>query len=220
MTEVALSALKEVAKENIKDTTFKEINKKISPSELLSKCESNGISGNKLEINDIINIIESKGLIERRIPKENGEWTGEAGGSTWKPDRNEIPKLPLGNEKTWGEILDKYGIEGIVFNDGEPDFSPVSEGTVEIDDFTDRRNQNFTQADEKLAEQWTTEGKDGKEWTAQDIKEYRKENNLTWHERSDMKTLDLVPQEIHASIPHDGGISAKKNEDNNSDKEI
>ncbi|MDE6978879.1 MAG: HNH endonuclease, partial [Helicobacter sp.] len=64
---------------------------------------------------------------------------------------------------------------------------------------------------EKLAEQWTIENKEGKEWSAQDVREYRKENNLTWHERSDMKTLDLVPQEIHGNVPHSGGISACKN---------
>lgn len=219
MLEVAIASLKEVAKENLKDTAFKEINKKISPSELLSKSESNGISGNSKEIADITNSFKLDGIVERRIPKENGEWTGEAGDSKWEPNRDEIPGLPVGNEKTWGEILDKYEIDGIDFKDGEPDFTTVSEGTVEIDDFTEKRNQNFTQADENLAEEWTKEGKDGKEWTAQDVKEYRKENNLTWHERADMKTLDLVPQDVHAPIPHDGGISAKKQEiDNKKDK--
>lgn len=90
----------------------------------------------------------------------------------------------------------------------------MSEGTVEIDDFSTDRNSNFTQADEQLAEKWTEEGKDGKEWSPQDIKEYRKENNLSWHERSDMKTIDLVPQEVHGNVPHSGGISAVKNKNN------
>ncbi len=52
-----------------------------------------------------------------------------------------------GNRKTWGEILDKNGIDGIEFKDGEPDFTPVSKGTVEIDDFTIIEMIIFYQAD-------------------------------------------------------------------------
>jgi len=29
-------------------------------------------------------------------------------------------------------------------------------------------------------------------------------------ERSDMKSMDLVPQRVHANIPHTGGISKRK----------
>jgi len=114
-------------------------------------------------------------------------------------------------KKVGGEILDEHGIDGIKFNNGEPDFTPILEGTVEIKNFTTQRDDNFRQADEKLAEQWNKEKKDGKnDWTAEDVKKYRKGNKLTWHERSDIKTLDLIPQEIHANIPYSGGISKKK----------
>jgi len=212
MVEIATTVLKEAAKEKLTNIFINEVNKNMTPNELLSKSEKNGIAGNNKEINSIKSEIEKFKLMNNFLPREGGEWNGEEGNSIWKPNRDEIPKRPPGNEKTWGEILDKYEIEGIEFKDGEPDFSPVSEGTVEIEDFTEDRNANFTQADEKLAEQWTKEGKDGKEWSAQDVKNYRKENNLTWHERSDMKTLDLVPQEIHGNIPHSGGISAIKQE--------
>lgn len=148
----------------------------------------------------------------KMLPKENGEWSGEVGNSIWFPDRDYIPKRPPGNKKTWGKILDEYGIEGIRFKDGEPDFSTIAEANVEIGDFSTDRNANFTQADEKLAQKWSIENKEGKQWTPEDVAEYRKENKLSWHERSDMKTLDLVPQEIHGNIPHSGGISAKKGE--------
>lgn len=206
--------ISEIAKNKLENfkLSFDEINKKMSPSELLKSSESLGISGDKLEVEQIKQ--EINGLKSGFLPKEGGEWCGKAGDSTWLPNEEEIPKRPLGNEKTWGEILKKYEVDGIEFKDGEPDFTPFSEGTVEIEDFTDDRNANFTQADEKLAEQWTAEGKDGKEWTAQDIKEYRKENQLSWHERSDMKTLDLTPQEVHGNVPHSGGISALKNSQN------
>ena len=92
------------------------------------------------------------------IDEHGGHWEGERGNSKWFPNLDDIP----GNQKTnpeqltWKEILDKYGIDGITFIDGEPDFSEISKGTVEIDNFTDNRygkGGNFDQACEKLAQQ-------------------------------------------------------------------
>jgi len=156
---------------------------------------------------------ESEGV--RRIPKENGGWTGEPGNSEWIPDKDYVPKVYNPDEKTWGDILEKHDIDGISFKDGEPDFSDVAESTVEIDDFSDSRTSNFAQADEKLADQWNKEGKDGRnDWNSDDVADYREENNLTWHERSDMKTMDLVPSEVHNNVPHSGGISEIKKQEN------
>jgi len=145
------------------------------------------------------------------LPRTGGRWEDKPGNSEWYPYRSEVPKKNNPEGKTWGEILDEYGIEGIEFDGDEPDFSPVAEATVEIDDFSNQRlgeEGNYKKADQKLADQWNKEGKDGRtDWTAQDVEAYRKENNLTWHERSDMKTMDLVPTIIHANVPHAGGIS-------------
>ena len=53
-----------------------------------------------------------------------------------------------------GQLLDKYGIDGgIVYKDGEPDFSEVSKGTVEIEPFSTERTDNFDKADLALAQQ-------------------------------------------------------------------
>lgn len=145
------------------------------------------------------------------IEGNGGHWEGERGNSKWFPNRDEIPKNPLTNPDglTWGQILDKYGINGIEFKNGEPDFSPVAKGTVEIDHFTDNRygkGGNFDQACERLAEQ--------RGCTKEEVKAWMKENKYTWHERSDCKTMDKVPTEIHGNIRHSGGISeAKANRD-------
>lgn len=145
------------------------------------------------------------------IEGNGGHWEGERGNSKWFPNRDEIPKNPLTNPDglTWGQILDKYGIDGIEFKNGEPDFSPVAKGTVEIDHFTDNRygkGGNFDQACERLAEQ--------RGCTKEEVKAWMKENKYTWHERSDCKTMDKVPTEIHGNIRHSGGISeAKVNRD-------
>ena len=144
------------------------------------------------------------------IPRNGGEWSGEPGNSTWKPDPEVSPSdrnYSNSEGKTWGEILDKYGIDGIRFKDGEPDFSDVSRGTVEIDEFSDARygaGGNFDQADERFAQQ--------RGCTKEEVRHWRAENNYTWHERSDCKTMDKVPREVHGNVAHSGGISKMRNQ--------
>lgn len=170
---------------------------------------------------DYINLIDNQLSINKEIysskflPNSGGEWSGERGESIWKPNPDGIPKKDNPNNQTWEEILEKKGIDGIEYKDGYPDFSPVSETDVEIDNFSVDRQKNFVQADEKLAAQWSEESKDGKtNWTAQDIRQYRQENSLTWHEHQNCRTIQLVPKEIHNNIPHEGGICVKKQQTN------
>lgn len=69
---------------------------------------------------------------------------------------------------------------------------------------------NFDQANILTAQRWTQEKKDGKEWSAQDVENYRKQNNLTWHECSDGETMQLVPSEINKDFGHLGGTAEMK----------
>lgn len=145
------------------------------------------------------------------LPRNNGEWSGVPGNSDWKPDGDYVPQSKNPDGKPWSEILERYDIDSIPFNDGYPDFSDIAEETIEIEDFTENRDLNFTQADRATAEKWNEEGKDGRtDWKASEVKLYRKENDLTWHECEDTKTLQLVPSELHNNVPHSGGISEKK----------
>lgn len=158
---------------------------------------------------DIKNKLE---VPKTRLPESNGQWTGEPGNSKFIPDgdytppeKSRNPENPYSNpeNKTWNEILDKYDIDGIDFKDGFPDFSKVAEATVEIEDFetggTKAKDNNFTKADIELAAQ--------RGCTPEEIRNERKENNYTWHECEDKKTMLLVPNEVHANIPHNGGRS-------------
>lgn len=142
----------------------------------------------------------------RQTPKEDsdrGEWERERGESKFVPYDQEII-----------DILAEYGLDGIVYKDGIPDFSEVSESTVEIDNMTENRAENFKQCDEKCAEQWNKEGRDGRtDWTARDVAQWRKENGYSWHERNDMKTCDLVPTKINDYFGHLGGVSECKKRD-------
>lgn len=150
------------------------------------------------------------------IEGHGGTWSGERGNSTWHPDsqytppeKSRNPEKPYSNPDnlTWAELMDKYGIEGIEFKDGYPVFDEVARGTVEIDDFTDDRDSNFAQANEKMAEQ--------RGCTPEEVEKWMEDNNYTWHECQDCKTMQKVPNEIHANVPHEGGVSVYKSERNN-----
>lgn len=175
---------------------FERLSVEIFESELQSPIESISIEKLDMKIK-----FEKASL----LPRTGGEWTGEPGNSVWVPDRDFEPGDRHGTNpenKTWGEILDEYGIDGIPFKDGEPDFSEVAKGEVEIDDFSSDRDANFSQADEKLAEI--------RGCTPEEVEQWRKENKYTWHECKDCKTMQKVPTEVHGNVPHSGGISASK----------
>ena len=131
------------------------------------------------------------------VEGRGGHWLGERGNSKWIPA-----------EAKAKEALAKSGQDGINFKNGVADFSKVSEQTVEIDGMNiDRLGNNFPKADAKCAEAWNKEMRDGRNnWTADQVKQYRHENNLSWHERSDMKHCDLVSRDIHGEIRHSGGV--------------
>jgi hypothetical protein len=147
-----------------------------------------------------------------RLPCENGSWEGERGNSRWIPDKDYIPPeksrnpdKPYSNPQklTMGEIQKKYNIDGIPFRNGFPDFSEVSKGTVQIEDFCTGKGEakanNFARADIQLAKE--------RNCTPDEVKKWRKENNYTWHECEDKRTMQKVPNEIHANVAHNGGRS-------------
>jgi hypothetical protein len=126
-----------------------------------------------------------------------GDWDGEPGNSNFYPEK-------LGAR----EVLERCGQDAIPYNDGEPDFSKVSEISVEIEDMTSWRPYNFKQADEICASRWNLNLKDGRnDWTGRDVEAWRKENRYSWHERLDMKTMDMVQRDVHEECKHYGGVA-------------
>ena len=76
------------------------------------------------------------------------------------------------------------------------------------------RPYNFKQADEVCANQWNESGRDGRnDWTARDVESWRKENKYSWHERLDMKTMDLVQRDVHEECKHYGGVAECRRHD-------
>lgn len=145
-----------------------------------------------------------------------GKYTGARGESKFIPS-DTTPEGIACKKK-----LAEYGKKGIDYINAEPDFSECSEATVVIDNMTQNRENywsvdgklnlgNFSQADKKCAELWNSQQRDKKSnWTARDVAKYRKANNLSWHERCDTKTMDLVPFDIHSFFKHLGGVSECK----------
>lgn len=202
MMEGLVNALKEAVKEvsSYKDLmpNFNEDLKGNSQSFEDADKPLNGTTKETEEAND------AKGC---PLEGHGGTWSGERGNSEWNPDRDYVPGNPNSNPNglSWGEILDKYGIDSIPFKDGKPDFSDISKGTVEIDDFSSRRygkGGNFDQATDKLAEE--------RGCTKEEVKKWMDENKYTWHEQSDCKTMEKVPNEVHGNVHHSGGVSEAK----------
>ena len=142
----------------------------------------------------------------KQTPREDsdrGEWTEVRGESEFIPNDEEVK-----------DILGKHDKESISYRDAIPDFSEVASSTVEIDDMTENRADNFRQCDEKCAEQWNREKRDGRtDWSSRDVKEWRQENGYSWHERNDMKTCDLVPTKVNDYFGHLGGVSECRKRD-------
>lgn len=141
-----------------------------------------------------------------------GSWEGGRGDSKY------IPSAETADGRNAMEKLAAKGMNGIEYKNAEADFSKCAEATVSIENMTSNRSDNFQQADVKCAEQWNAAGKGGKtDWTANGVREWRRENKCTWHERCDTNTMDLVSQDIHEYFRHSGGCAECKARDQKND---
>lgn len=131
----------------------------------------------------------------KQTPKDGngGHWTGARGESTFILDEPVVCKS--------GVTVDR-----INYTNGVPDFSDYSLRQVSISSMTDNRNKNFSQADELLAEYWSSIKYNNRTWSARDISNFRSNNGYTWHEMNNMKTMQLVPTEVNGSFGHLGGV--------------
>ena len=149
----------------------------------------------------------------------HGYYTGTRGESKYIPCARTVEGVVV------AEILKSYGLDGIEYRNAEPDFEVCSEAIVQINNMTEFRDPyidkngvqqpgNFSYADQELAKAWSAVGHDGRtNWTEEDVKKYRKANNLTWHEKCDARTMVLVRREINLYFQHSGGCAECKKRD-------
>ena len=142
-----------------------------------------------------------------QVPKEGngGHWTGERGESDF------ILDSPL-TDKSGNLILDQHGneITRVPYRNAVPDFSEYALAEVKIPNMTNNRinsGGNYEQANEALAEYWSSIRHNGRTWTARDVENFRIENNLTWHELSNLETMQLVPYDVNRVFSHYGGVA-------------
>ena len=87
----------------------------------------------------------------------------------------------------------------------------IAEDSVEIPNMTSDRDSNFEQAYIEFAKKWNRVGVNGKnDWTLESIRYWTRANRFTLHESNDMKTMFLVPSEIHDFFRHSGGVKECK----------
>lgn len=163
----------------------------------------NSLSGREIKYESFSTARE----VYSRTPLEGngGNWEGERGNSHWRPDPSHIPPSFNPENKKWETILKEFKIEAIEYERGDLNLEKVCKGEVKIDEITSNRSDNFDKADLALAEQ---RGCDPEE-----VRDWRKENGYTWHERRDGRTMQKSPLIIHGNVAHSGGVAeAKKRE--------
>ena len=181
----------------------------------LSQAEYDKLSPEDKEILDAYQASKYSDRGYQHVPSRNGKWSGERGNSTWRPDRDYVPANKGYNNmknKTWGQILDENGIDGITYVNGEPDFSAVAKMKTTLDFDTDisdkaragllNSKKDRAQLHEEFYEKLARENG----MTVDEVKAFKEANNLVVHECSDCKTLMLVPREIHDNVSHPGGV--------------
>lgn len=146
-------------------------------------------------------------LLERikKTPKDNpqrGYWTNERGLSMYVPVPSQTEIIAL---------LKKFNLKGINYIEAMADFRNCSLITVCLEHMSILRYKNFSECDRLCAERWNSINYlNCSTWTKSKVRKYRKSNCLSWHERNDRITCDLVPTKINAFFLHLGGISECK----------
>lgn len=91
------------------------------------------------------------------------------------------------------------------------DFRKCSFLTISLEHMSTNRQINFIQCDKQCADIWNTQAQlNYTNWTNNKVRKYRKDNSLTWHERNDRITCDLVPSQINSFFSHLGSIAECK----------
>lgn len=128
---------------------------------------------------------------KKRTPKNHGHWTGERGNSRFYSDKKSVQEL---------------GAEYVDYRNEEPDFSRFSVCTVEIPSMTNNRypysryyQSNFEQSYEKIAQMMGLPRPQVRKWL--------RKKRYTIHESSNLKTVYVIPIEIHKTYIHAGGVA-------------
>lgn len=153
------------------------------------------------------------------LPKAHGKWTdeGRPGSSAFELDDDAVITYRNKSEQQYASVSgaelkewmkEKYGVTSVNYEGNEPDFGPFEDpilGHAELENFSIHREQKegtFLQAREAVSKRTGM--------SVAEIDQYMRENNLTWHECGDCKTVRAIPTIINTAFKHTGGISLEK----------
>ena len=133
------------------------------------------------------------------VEGKKGHWSGDRGESDFILDE------PI-------KLSDGTVITKITYQNAVPDFSPYALAEVKIPNMTDLPHGtggNFEQADTALAELWTKMKYQNRTWIGADVEAFRTNYpyKLTWHEMSNMESMQIVPFDVNNTFTHYGGVA-------------
>ncbi|HEY4240137.1 MAG TPA: HNH endonuclease [Kofleriaceae bacterium] len=138
--------------------------------------------------------------IDPAVPPEqanSGFWEDDnaRGNSRWYSDNEAVNRITGGAP--------------IEFRNGYPVLDPYVIDTVRLAKMTGQDAADFAEADAEMARRagvFKRDGTPNAEWFAKQ----RRAKKLTWHHNQDGATMQLLPTDLHANIPHIGGASGAR----------
>lgn len=192
--------------------------------EIVEKTQLNNLESDKNDLKteteltdkenaDIMRDFVEENVSQSMLPKTGGMWVDpeKVGNSEWILDDEKEIKWQKDGELhtiTGHDLKEKYNLEGVFYNNNEPDFEPFEDdwiGHVEVENFSDHRGGKDGTYSVSIQQAANELGS-----SKDDIEEYMNREGLTWHECGDRKTIRAIPTEINAAFKHTGGIGIEK----------
>lgn len=157
------------------------------------------------------------GNVQPLLPVMYGRWSGTPGASRRIFDLNARRTDFLDDAlKPWGQLIARTvtpNVTSIPFSAGFPDFDEAMvritlSGYRDLEcrftfpagqQLSDDRSANMYQADAWVAGHF--------QCSVSSVTDLRRDRHFTWHEEEDLRHMRLVVREIHAYLPHSGGIN-------------
>ena len=132
-------------------------------------------------------------------PINNGEWSGERGNSIWRPEVEDVAAQ-----------LRSYGVDGIEYRDGFPDFSPVTVYEHQLPEELYRSSDTvqFNHCNEAMANHLGMNPEFADNFDDDQIEAIRqclRPGGYSWHHNVEHGNMQLVPTRIHQDCRHYGG---------------
>lgn len=183
--------------------------------------------------------LSERNVQKQKLSSQNKiEWNGKPGDSYCKVkddakfriyNKADKSYIVLTGKELSKSMIERFGTDVVQYNGGEPDFEPFQHmftvekmneflqrkygdekmcvasdvsGSVYVEGMDTNRDKTFATATDEIAKKLGV--------SKEDVEDYMRENNLTWHECGDLHTIRAIPSDINQVFGHTGGIGIKK----------